>query len=208
MTTSKWCQFNNKNFNLPLFYWSYWENKKNSWFPWTTVAWWLLFLQSLRFTSGTLPMSRKQLFSSTPGIKTIQGLLTVVRKPPKKKHQTTSLVLSKAYWPGQNNRVPCGFGSNGCNRFKNSAIALSTAIRLMTTASSAIASRFTWHNMAQDKVQKNGNNSATGSSRFQDVSGVTQVTPQKTTDETPSAHRKVCYLNAFAFRSPRGPWHL
>ena len=33
-------------------------------------------------------------------------------------------------------------------------IALSTAIRLMTTASSAIASRFTWRNMAQDKQVK------------------------------------------------------
>ena len=99
-------------------------------------------------------------------------------------------------------------------------IALSTAIRLMTTASSAIASRFTWRNMAQEcsgqisSTKKKQTTVHLGffDSRFQDVSVLLpQITLQKKnggSESTPSAHRKVWYLHAFAFRSPRGPWHL
>lgn len=139
------------------------ENKKNSWFPWATVA------PSPRFTSGTLPMSRKQLFSSTPGIQNNLKLVT--------SHDEKKTTTNKRAWFYQR-LIRLDTKTRRCKRFQTVAtgskiqprcvglvigmdwsfcrflIALSTAIRLMTTASSAIASRFTWRNMAQDKQVK------------------------------------------------------
>lgn len=143
----------------------------------------------------------------------------------KNNNKQTSLVLSEAYSPGHENAhvffkpVPTvATGSKIQPRcvglvtgmdwsFCRFLIALSTAIRLMTTASSAIASRFTWRNMAQDKqVKKKGNNCAPGKSTqdFRMFSVLPQVTLQKKTEGMKrlllTGRFGICMLSLFGVR--------
>ena len=162
MTTSKWYQFNNKTFNFPLFYWSYWEQKK---------------LMISICHGGSKSEIHKWHFAHVP--QTIVQLNAWHKNNLKlvTSHDEKKTTTNKRAWFYQR-LIRLDTKTRRCKRFQTVAtgskiqprcvglvigmdwsfcrflIALSTAIRLMTTASSAIASRFTWRNMVQDKQVK------------------------------------------------------